>query len=309
MNDLAPIAIFGFNRPTKLSRLFETIKRAELGTTSRYVVFIDGPRHKQEAELVEESRRVAQQSGLRNLEIRSSNTNKGLRRSIYDGVSSILEDDETVIVLEDDLLLSSVALRYFNDALSFYKDDARAWSVCGYIHDAPALRDLGRTLLLPMAQSWGWATWRSAWGQFNLNAKPSTEVLNSQSFKRSFDLNGVIPFTRMLGASVDGLIDSWFIHWNYTIFSQGGYSVYPHRRVVDNIGIGAGTHGGRLNPTNLLVKSPPLLETLPTMKEPGDIDYPALDYLRTCREVRVHRAISLAGYVKRRLAYIGRDPK
>jgi hypothetical protein len=68
-----------------------------------------------------------------------------------------------VIVLEDDLLVSSGFLAYMNKALEV-QDVERVAQVSGYqfpIGFPPGLSDF-----LPVVTSWGWATWKRAWAHF-----------------------------------------------------------------------------------------------------------------------------------------------
>lgn len=298
----APIAIFAFNRPAHLRNLFASLRECEGFSQSPITVFIDGPRSPRDEPLVAEVRAVVQGLGLANVSSSVSPENRGLRRSIYAGVSALCEQYGRVIVLEDDLVLSPIALTYFNRALDHYAEDQRVWSISGYVYDTPAYRDLGRTLILPYAHSWGWATWQRAWQHFELDARPAQQDLDSAAFRRAFDMNGLYPFTAMLKNSLSGLVNSWYAHWYYTIFRHGGRSVFPPRRVVENFGLSEGTHGGSLNPHERLVARPPLLDQLIAFADAAEVDYHALDLIRRSREARVQRLIARAGAIKRKLA-------
>ena len=297
----APVAIFAFNRPEKLQRLIESLHACELSELTHFVFFVDGPRHERDAALVAQVIAIAASSGLASSEIRVSESNMGLRRSVYNGVGALVKSYGRVIALEDDLILSPIALRYFNAALERYADEESIWSICGYLWDVPKIANHPTALVLPLTNSWGWATWRRAWDNFELDAQPSQENLNSKTFKDLFDIHGMYLFTEMMKASIAKRVNSWYVHWNYTVFQHGGRSIFPPRRVLDNIGIGDGTHGGSLNPYRLLVKAPPpLLEKMPDLPDIGEVDYWAVDALRACWDLRVTRFVSTAGYLKRK---------
>jgi hypothetical protein len=112
-------------------------------------------------------------------------------------------------------------------------------------------------------------------------------------------MNGLYPFTAQLKHSIEGRVNSWFIHWYYTVFENGGVSIFPPRRVLDNFGLSEGSHGGALNPYDRLIKRPRLLDALPEFCDPKNVDYAALDCLRSSRELRVQRFIARAGSAKR----------
>ncbi|MGV0724057.1 hypothetical protein ABQF17_25440 [Mycolicibacterium elephantis] len=300
-NDLAPIAVFAYNRPAHLARLIHSLERCEGFSQSPVTIFVDGPRSRTDRAAVEEVQALVTELAHPNVGHVISPVNKGLRNSVFDGVSKLMAEHDQVIVLEDDLVLSPIALSYFNRALDFYAADSRVWSISGYIPDVPRLRDFPRALILPSAHSWGWATWRRAWKQFDLNARPRDENLQASSFRQAIDMNGYHRFRFALSLSIAGYTDSWYLHWLYTIIRHGGRSVFPPRRVLDNYGVSAGTHGGRFNPQDRLVKRPPLLDRVPDFENADEVDYFAVDMLKHCWEARVHRLIPLAGSLKRRL--------
>lgn len=298
---LAPVAVFAYNRPDKVAALMTSLQACHGFADSQVTVFVDGPKGDRDRDSVEAVQASVRRLKLPNVTWSFQEANRGLRNSIFAGVSEIVRTHGRVIVLEDDLVLSPVALTYFNNALQHYVDARRVWSIVGYAYDAPALRDSSETVALPFAHPWGWATWARAWDHFKLDDKPDMESLNARSFKSAFDMDGLYPFTAQLRNSIEGRVNSWFIHWYYTVFKHGGISIFPPRRLVDNYGLRSGSHGGPLNPHERLVKRPPLLNRVPEFCDPDDVDYFALDLLKRCRELRVQRFIAEAGSAKRKI--------
>lgn len=299
--DLAPIAVFAYNRPDKLKTMLSSLKRCHGFADSLVTIFVDGPKPGQPDEMVRAVREIVRGIDLPNVEWQFAETNRGLRQAIHSGVGHIIRTHGRAIVLEDDLVLSSSALIYFNSALEAYQHEERVWSIAGYAYDAPSLRNNAEALILPFAHPWGWATWSRSWSKFELDNQPSPEQLGAKSFQNAFDMNGLYPFTSLLQSSIAGRVNSWFIHWYYTIFQNSGVSIFPPRRFVDNFGFSNGSHGGSLNPYDCLVKRPSLLEKLPALGNATDVDFAALDQLKSCHELRVQRFIARAGSAKRRL--------
>lgn len=302
-DSLSPIAIFAYNRPHQLKRLLESLVACAEFERSPVTIFVDGPRSPSDEAAVAEVRALVQSLPFANVRGRFAAANLGLRRSIYAGVSAICEDAGRAIVLEDDLILSPFTLEYFNNALTKYAEQSRVWSISGYAYDAPALAGRTKALVLPFAHPWGWATWQRAWTQFPAEIDFDARDLSSPSFKSRFDLDGLYPFTRLLGLAHDGLIDSWFIRWYYTIFQHGGTSIFPPQRLVKNYGIvGGGTHSGKLNPYDLLVRRPPeLMNQSVELPDALTDDHWALDLMKYSWETSIHRFISDGGAIKRRL--------
>lgn len=297
--DLAPVAIFAYNRRDRLAAMLRSLARCDGFADTSVTIFVDGPSQETDRAAVEEVRAFVRELPFPNVRHVISEENKGLRNAIYNGVTHVINEHGRIIVLEDDLKLSPIALTYFNAALDRYADDSRVWSISGYLHDVTALRDFPRALILPSASSWGWATWRRAWDRFDLDARPRDENLDAASFRQAISMNGAYPFDVVLRYSIAGRINSWAAHWGYTIFRNGGRSVFPPRRVVDNYGFSAGAHGSILNPHERLVKRPPLLEELPEFESADEIDYFAMDLIRRSWEARVQRGVVRAGVLKR----------
>lgn len=296
-----PIAVFAYNRPDKLASLFSTLQNCNGFHDSHVRIFVDGFRGESDRKSVEAVRNYVTSLDYPNVSHTFQSQNLGLRRSIYSGVSRLIDEFGEVIVLEDDLILSPIALDYFESGLREYEDETRVWSIAGYIYDAPEFRNSTRTLALPFTHPWGWATWKRAWKQFDLDSRPDIEDINTRFFEKSFNMNGIYPFTKQLKNSLSGIVDSWSVHWYYTVFKHGGVSIFPPRRVVDNLGLNAGTHASSFNPYTRLVATPPLLDVMPVFCELDRVDYIAMDALRQCRELRVRRFISHAGTAKRTL--------
>jgi hypothetical protein len=298
---LAPIAVFAYNRPDKLASLMKSLQACEGFAESAVKIFVDGPKPGADNSPVEAVRAFVERLGLPNVSWSFQEVNRGLRNSIYAGVTEMASKYGRVIVFEDDLIVSPIALVYFNRALTHYEDVERVWSVVGYAYDAPSLRDTTTTVSLPFAHPWGWATWARAWNRFELDNQPPSEQLYSDAFRSAFDMNGLYPFTAQLKNSLEGRVNSWFIRWYYTVFSNGGVSIFPPRRVVENFGMSEGSHGGPLNPHDRLVKRPELLEVMPEFGDAAKVNYEVLDCLKTSRELRVQRFIARAGSAKRKL--------
>src|SRR5207253_2516275 len=116
-----------------------------------------------------------------------SEVNRGLARSVIDGVTRLCGSHGRVIVLEDDLLVSRGFLAYMNEALDRYARHERVMQVAGYSLDA--FRPEPRALFLPIATSWGWATWARAWSHFQ-EQPVALERLLDPGYRRGFDMDG-----------------------------------------------------------------------------------------------------------------------
>ena len=152
-----------------------------------------------------------------------------------EGVNDILKTHETVIVLEDDLVSSPNFLSYMNQALKFYKNEAKVFSITGYsrpIHNVESEADVYFT---SRSSSWGWAIWKDRWVNIDWEVKDYSAFKNSSFLRRNFNKMGS-DMSQMLDRQMQGKINSWAIRWCYHQFKYDLYSVHPFVSKIDNIG-------------------------------------------------------------------------
>ena len=117
-SNLAPIILFVYNRPEHTRLAIESLKNCKLASKSILYIFSDAPKNENNQEQVKSVRKqISNLNGFKEVIIEYAKQNKGLAKSVIEGVSSILEKYESAIILEDDLLLSESFLEYMNKAL------------------------------------------------------------------------------------------------------------------------------------------------------------------------------------------------
>ncbi len=237
----APIAVFAYRRPDHLRNLLSSLEKCPEFKDSPLLIFVDGPKGGKDRAAVEEVRSFAEGYSHPAKRLFISERNKGLARSIIDGVSKTLAEFETVIVLEDDLLASPFLLKYMNDALRLYSDDVEMASIHAYVY--PVDEALPESFLLRGADCWGWATWRRAWKVFDEDGARLLRGLSESGLRSRFDFDGAYSFSRMLERQIAGRNDSWAVRWHASAFLAGMFTLYPARPLAINDGCdGSGVH-------------------------------------------------------------------
>jgi glycosyltransferase involved in cell wall biosynthesis len=239
---IAPVIVFAYNRPDALRQTISALKTNTLSEDTAVHIFSDGAKPGRSAEAVQAVRDYAHTlSGFKSVTVHASPVNKGLARSVIEGVSSVIGDSGRVIVLEDDLITSTNFLVYMNKALDTYASDPRVFSVAGFSYPMPHLgaRDVYFT---HRASSWGWATWKDRWADVDWAVSDYEAFKKDSVRKRQFNRMGS-DMAQMLDRQMKGEIDSWAIRWCYHQFLRQTYTVYPGVSKVRNIGIEDGaTH-------------------------------------------------------------------
>ena len=267
MQQLAPIALFVFNRPEHTRRTLKFLKQNLLADESRLFIFSDGANEDQQAEKVAEVREIISSvEGFKSVEIIYRKTNFGLANSVIDGVSLLTEKYGKVIVFEDDLISSPYTLRYFNDALKRYENEERVMHIGAYMYPLPN-NSLPQTFFYRAASSWGWATWSRAWKHF----EPDIDKIIGQfddNKRYRFSIDGTMNFWKQVGEFKRGKNNSWAIRWYASIFLQGGLTLNPSASLINNIGHdGTGIHSGNNNIYDVQISGQVISEFPPELTE------------------------------------------
>lgn len=240
----APIVLFCYNRPQHLQQTIGSLQMNTLASESELYVYSDGPKHAQEAEVVNEVREyIAGITGFKNVTVFESQRNKGLAVSVIEGVSHVLSMHPNAIVLEDDMLSTTDFLSFMNQALNVYADRADIFSVTGYTPPIDIPESYPHDLyLVPRASSWGWGTWAHKWAKADWKVKDFPALKNNAARRQEFNAGGD-DLWPMLAKQQQGVIDSWAIRWTYSQFQNNAYGLYPVHSKIKNIGTdGSGTN-------------------------------------------------------------------
>lgn len=244
MNASAPICLFLFDRPDHLRKTIETLKACDGFDGSQVYAFGDGAKRPDQADRVQAARAVAEELLGDRAIYRFSPANKGLARSIIDGVTEVVGLHGRAIVVEDDLDLGPEFLSFLNAALDRYADDENVYQISGHAFDAPELTSDASAAFLPFIGTWGWGTWKRAWSQFDEQAEGWEALRSDRALRRRFNLGGVYDYATMMERQMAGWRDSWGIRWYWTVFKNAGLVLYPPRTLVRNEGMdGSGSHG------------------------------------------------------------------
>lgn len=241
---LAPVVVFAYRRPDHLRNTLTSLMRCEGFADSPIIVYGDGPRNESEVASVMATRKLAKSMLGARAEYHFSEVNQGLSRSVIAGVSHTVSQFGRVIVVEDDLELSPSFLTFMNQALDHYDDAESVFQISGYQFDVPELKASPAALFLPFPVSWGWATWRRAWDQFDPLATGWEALRTDKVLRRRFNLDGSYDYATMLTRQMAGQRDSWAVRWYWSVFNAHGLVLFPPVSLVSNTGFdGSGTHG------------------------------------------------------------------
>lgn len=234
-----PIAFIIFNRPDTTAQVFSEIAKVR---PPKLLVVGDGPRVSRpgEAENVAATRAIIEQVDwpcevLTNF----ADVNLGCKRRVSSGINWIFEQVEEAIILEDDCLPHPSFFRFCQEMLERYRDDERVAMVSGdnFLFDR-----------VPMSESyyfsrylhiWGWASWRRAWKDYDVEIRDWPYVQRSGLIKYSIRHRGEQAYWRQAFKEVyQGRLDTWDYQWVLSSWIQNRLAIMPSVNLISNIGFG-----------------------------------------------------------------------
>lgn len=234
--NLSPIVIFNYNRLDHSREVIESLRKAKHGEDSLLILVSDGAKSEKDQVAVDQLRdylsTVQWKAGIRTI---FHKKNKGLAENITSTLNQLFQEYESLIVLEDDIVVAEDALLYFNNALETYKDDQQVYHISGFVEpiDSAGIPDYS---LYPMMSCWGWASWRSRWQHLEMDAyQLLQEIYQNPKHLERFKSLG-INLHKDLVLNCEGTMSTWAVLWNASVCVQEGFALVPNQTFITNIG-------------------------------------------------------------------------
>jgi hypothetical protein len=292
---LAPIALFAFKRPEHTRRTLEALAENPEFEESPLFIYCDGARNNTDALKVEETRYLVRGWPHPKKIVIERDCNFGLANSIITGVTELCESYGKVIVVEDDLFVSSVFLNYLNEGLRYYSDEPRVMQISAYMLPVSIQSPYG-AIMLPFTTSLGWATWNRAWKDFDPSMSGYELLKKDRELRYRFNINGSFPYFRMLKNQMAAKIDSWAIRWYLSVFLKDGLVLFPKNTLVRHDGYDqTATHASRCNQSTSKEVRQTLIDGFPSV----DLDQAAFVKIATY----YHLEYSFFNRLKRRFGF------
>ena len=198
-----------FNRPDTTERAFAEIRRMR---PLQLFLAADGPRAHvpTDTQNCEMARAVV--AGIDwpcSVRRRFLDENQGCGRGVAGAITWALSQVEEAIILEDDCLPHPSFFRYAEELLRLYRDEPRLMHISGSCFLRGGRRGASSYYFSRWTHNWGWATWRRAWKEFDIDLVPEPD--------RSHN---------------------WDAQWRLSVRKCDGLAAAPNVNLVTNIGCG-----------------------------------------------------------------------
>lgn len=257
------VLLISFNRPEQTRRVLDAIRSAR---PPRLYVACDGPRPDRPEDIAKVSavRSLAQTVDWPcDVKTLFHEDNQGCRRGPASAIDWLFQHESEGIILEDDCLPQPSFFPYCDELLERFRDDDRIAQICGSSFVPPPVDGVDYWFS-KHADIWGWASWRRAWAQVDLDMTAWPSWRDAGGLEK---LPGSTPafvdyWTHIFDVTYDGRLDDcWDYQWMFTCWRAGLLSVVPRVSQVVNVGFDAdATHTAgydHLNPM-VVARSEPL---------------------------------------------------
>lgn len=235
--EYAPIAIFACKRPMHLSQLLNSLSLNAEANFSDLKIFVGGPRDPKDWSQVRSTIDIARAvAGFKSVVVEEKFDLITSCALLEYGINKVLEENSTLIVLEDDLLVREDFIRYMNESLERYKDDERVIQISGWNWGKTLEGMPNTTHLFPVNTSWGWATWHRAWNNPRNILEDYSWLTEKSQRIHNFNLSENYDYLGMIEAVAHENYDAWDVNWYLNCFRNDKLVLYPNSSLVINQG-------------------------------------------------------------------------
>lgn len=232
-----PVLLVGFNRPELLMRRVLELRENDL---SLLYISIDG-NHTIDIEMENCLESISQLfESEKSLKILRSDENMGLAKHITTRISQLLEEHESIIVLEDDIKIGNNFIQNMNLGLKNLDELSLRGVVSGFsaIMRPRNMNIKNRWRRTPYFNCWGWVCTRDVWKDYKLDISEEDlnhELGSSMTWRELSNWQQFLWLSRFIKIQRTPF-HTWDIQFQYHCFKNSYINLAPILSITDNEG-------------------------------------------------------------------------
>lgn len=249
-----PILLITFNRPDHIRQVLTEIRKQQ---PAQLYVCQDGARegNATDVERVQAVRDVINELVDWPCELHTlyQDKNLGCGPGPAAGITWFFEHVEMGIILEDDCLPHPNFFAYCEELLDKYQSDERISFIGGTNHHLPIKTNASYSFMGGHHQTWGWATWRRTWKQFDyylseFNKRNFKQIIRNYYRGLKQQTYWMEVFEKLKKNRMND--SSWDYQFYFSCWKNNQLAICPSVNLVTNVGFGDdATHtNGENNP-------------------------------------------------------------
>ncbi len=236
-----PVLLITFNRPDHTRQVFDAIKMQK---PKQLFVFQDGHREGNimDIEKCMEVRSIFHEPLDWDCELHTyfSKVNLGCGKGPSTGISWFFEHVEQGLIFEDDCLPHPEFFHYSALLLEKYKDNSTISLIGGSSFQNQSVNHkYSYYFSSGVFGTWGWATWKRTWSNFDYYLDSIDEKLMTSLIKKYFKEVRQRFFWRLIFSEVkkDRFKEScWDYQFYFSCWKKGMLAIIPYNNLISNIG-------------------------------------------------------------------------
>ena len=236
-----PVLIVGYARPKGVLRILEALKHYE----ANIYVYIDGQKslnkNSKQIEFEDVVKNYVRENPNKTIEYCHLSQNVGAAVNVITSIDACFETEQELIILEDDLIISTDFLRFVEIAMPIMKDNLKVKMITG---TNPFYEKTTQNVIhwttYPLV--WGWATSKSNW--IEMRQAIFNPKINRTNFRDRRTLNF---FRAGKNQSLKGFVDAWDLPLAGSFHAQDWKTLVPPVNLISNVGFDEGATHTREN--------------------------------------------------------------
>ena len=231
-----PILFVFFRRKDIATRSFECIRKVQ---PSKLYLACDGARSyvDGEKEIVEDTRRTILDAIDWPCDVHTlfQENNLGCGVGVYTAINWLFKHEEDGIILEDDCIANSSFFSYTSELLEKYKNDDRIGMITG-TNQIEQYSMPYSYCFSKYAACWGWASWRRAWKNMDIEMAFLSRHKSDVFYNRGFLGRECDRWNYQVDMIAKDRVSAWDWQWYFSLASQNQLCIFPEVNLISNIG-------------------------------------------------------------------------
>ncbi len=238
-----PVLVMAFNRPDHLAVLLQRLREVQ---PTRLFLAIDGARAGREVE----ARRV---QACRDLvgtvdwpcEVKTlfQERNLGCGLGVSTAISWFFEHVDEGIILEDDIIPDPSFFPYCAELLDRYRNDERVFAIsgCNFVPPSEQAHPELPYRFSQVPHIWGWATWKRAWAQHDLDIEGWRGRLPVRKLwsRVGYSIPSTVYWSGTFELLARKQVDTWDGQLVLAAMAENAWTATSNVNLIENIGFGA----------------------------------------------------------------------
>lgn len=230
-----PILFVIFNRPEISFKAFTEIRKVQ---PQRLFIAQDGAREgKHEEDIILKTRKTILDHIDWDCEVKTlfQTNNLGCGMGVFTAIQWFFDNVDRGIIIEDDCIVNSSFFPFMREMLEKYDDDERIGMIAGTNPVKETSYDFSYHFSR-FKSCWGWATWKRAWKNMDINMKWRETDLDSILNNSGFNGKDLSKWRFQLKCIDNNEVSAWDWQWYFSLSAQNQLCIYPKVNLVSNIG-------------------------------------------------------------------------